>query len=112
MGVLEHHEWYDGTGYPLGTKEEDIPLFGRIIKLVDVYDALTSKRPYHEAQPPADAVEYLMAMNGVEFDPGVLSVFLKKVAVYPIDVRSNYQQDSTQLLKTIAILFFDHVLNY
>ena len=83
-GVLEHHEWYDGTGYPLGTKEEDIPLFGRIIKLVDVYDALTSKRPYHEAQPPADAVEYLMAMNSVEFDPGVLSVFLKKVAVYPI----------------------------
>ena len=51
---------------------------------MDVYDALTSKRPYHEAQPPADAVEYLMAMNGVEFDPKVLGVFLKKVAVYPI----------------------------
>ena len=51
---------------------------------MDVYDALTSKRPYHEAQPPSDAVEYLMAMNGVEFDPVVLGVFLKKVAVYPI----------------------------
>lgn len=83
-GVLEHHEWYDGSGYPLGTEREDIPLFGRIIKLVDVYDALTSKRPYHDAQTPSDAVEYLMAMNGVEFDPKVLTAFLKKVAVYPL----------------------------
>ena len=82
--VMGHHEWYDGTGYPQGIARDEIPLFGKIIKLVDVYDALTSKRPYHEAQTPSDAVEYLMAMNGIEFDPEVLVVFLKKVPVYPL----------------------------
>ena len=83
-GVMGHHEWYDGTGYPQGIAGDEIPLFGKIIKLVDVYDALTSKRPYHEAQTPSDAVEYLMAMNGIEFDPEVLVIFLRKVAVYPL----------------------------
>jgi len=83
-GVMGHHEWYDGTGYPKGIARDEISLFGKIIKLVDVYDALTSKRPYHEAQTPSDAVEYLMAMNGIEFDPEVLLVFLRKVAVYPL----------------------------
>ena len=83
-GVMGHHEWHDGTGYPNEKSGDEIPLFGKLIKLVDVYDALTSKRPYHEAQTPSDAVEYLMAMNGIEFDPKVLVVFLAKIAVYPI----------------------------
>ncbi|MEG1596277.1 MAG: HD-GYP domain-containing protein [Lachnospiraceae bacterium] len=83
-GILEHHEWYSGEGYPLGKKKDEIPLHARIIKLVDVYDALISKRPYHEAESPSDAVEYLMAMNGREFDPMVLDMFLKRISVYPI----------------------------
>lgn len=84
QGILQHHEWYNGKGYPLGRKGEEIPLFARIIKLVDVYDALTSNRPYRPAVSNADAVEYLMASSGQEFDPEVLDTFLHKIAIYPV----------------------------
>ncbi len=83
QGVLQHHEWYNGEGYPLGRSGEDIPIYARIISLIDVYDALTSNRPYREALPNAEAVEYLMGSNGRQFDPRVLDAFLHKVAVYP-----------------------------
>jgi len=83
-GILEHHEWYNGEGYPLRKSGNDISIFARIIKLADVYDAMTSKRPYHEALSPSDAVEYIMAMNETEFDPEMVNVFVRWVAVYPI----------------------------
>lgn len=83
-GILEHHEWFSGEGYPLGKSGKEIPFNARIIKLVDVYDALTSNRPYRDAESPSEAVEYLMAMNGREFDPIVLDAFLRKIAVYPV----------------------------
>ena len=81
--VLEHHEWYNGCGYPLRRSGNEIPIYARIIKLADVYDALTSKLPYHEAVPPSEAVEYIMANAGAEFDPELVDVFMRKIAVYP-----------------------------
>lgn len=83
-GVLEHHEWHNGEGYPLQKAGEDISIYARIIKIADVYDAMTSKRPYHDALCPADAVEYIMAMNETEFDPEIVEVFVKWIAVYPV----------------------------
>lgn len=82
-GVLQHHESYNGEGYPMRKSGEEIDINARIIKLADVYDAMTSKRPYREALSPSDAIEYLMAMCGSEFDPQLVDVFLKWVAVYP-----------------------------
>ncbi len=82
--VLQHHEWYNGEGYPLRRSGDDIPVYARIIKLADVYDALTSNRPYHTACSPSEAVEYLMGSAGVEFDPDMVNIFLQKIAVYPI----------------------------
>lgn len=82
--VLEHHEWYNGCGYPMRRSGTEIPIYARIIKLVDVYDALTSKRPYHEAVSPSEAVEYIMANAGAEFDPELVNVFMRKIAVYPV----------------------------
>lgn len=82
--VLQHHEWYNGEGYPLRRSGNDIPLYARIIKLADVYDALTSKRPYHEPYSPSEAVEYLMGNAGAEFDPDLVNIFLKKIAAYPV----------------------------
>jgi len=82
--VLQHHEFYNGKGYPLGKSGKDIPIYARIIKIMDVYDALTSKRPYHEPMSPSEAVEYLMSRVGFEFDPDIVNVFLKKIAVYPV----------------------------
>lgn len=62
----------------------EIPIYARIIKLADVYDALTSKLPYHEAVSPSEAVEYIMANAGAEFDPELVDVFLRRIAVYPV----------------------------
>lgn len=83
-GILEHHEWYNGQGYPLNKAGDEIHLFARIIKLADSYDALTSKRPGREAQIPSEALEFLMAMAGVQFDPELVNILMHKVAVYPI----------------------------
>lgn len=83
-GVLEHHEWMNGEGYPLRKSAEEISLYGRIIKIADAYDAMTSKTPYRKSMQPADAVEYIMAMAGVEFDLKLVNVFLGCIAVYPI----------------------------
>ena len=82
-GILEHHEWYNGSGYPYGKSGNEIPLFARIIKLADCYDALISKRPSRDAQTPSDALEYLMAGTGSEFDPQLVEIFTRKLAVYP-----------------------------
>lgn len=82
-GILEHHEWYNGTGYPLGKSGENIQLFARIIKLTDCYDSLVTNRPFRAAHSPADAMEYLMAGTGTEFDPALVEIFSRKLAVYP-----------------------------
>ena len=83
-GVLDHHEQYKGEGYPKGLKGDDISLFGRIICVADVFDALTSDRPYRRAMIPSDAIEYIMSGYDTMFDPQIVDVFLKKVAAYPI----------------------------
>lgn len=82
--VLTHHERYDGTGYPGGIRDDKIPEFGRIAAVVDVYDALTTDRPYRKGMLPSDAVEYIMGGSGNMFDPRVVKVFLREVTPYPI----------------------------
>ncbi|HML36306.1 MAG TPA: HD-GYP domain-containing protein [Bacillota bacterium] len=84
MGILDHHEQYDGGGYPNSLKGENISWYGRIISVADVYDALTSDRPYRKAMLPSDAMEYIMGSNKTKFDPKVVEVFVKKIAPYPI----------------------------
>lgn len=84
VGVLQHHERWDGLGYPSGKKGDKISLFGRIISIADVYDALTSDRPYRKAMPTHEAMEYLMGGGGTLFDPELVSIFTKKVAPYPM----------------------------
>ncbi|MCA9079362.1 MAG: response regulator [Planctomycetaceae bacterium] len=70
-----HHEWWDGTGYPLGLKGEDIPIEGRMTAVADVYDALSSKRPYKPAFPREKCFEILQEGRGTHFDPKVLDAF-------------------------------------
>ena len=71
-----HHERWDGKGYPLGLKEDEIPLPARIFAVVDVFDALTSERPYRPAWPQDKALEYIKAQRGRQFDPQVVDAFL------------------------------------
>lgn len=84
LGILEHHECYNGEGYPMRKSGDEISIYGRIIKLADVYDAMTAKRPYRNPMLPSDVVEYVMAGNGSEFDPELVSVFVRWIAVYPV----------------------------
>ncbi|HEX8988310.1 MAG TPA: bacteriohemerythrin [Rhodocyclaceae bacterium] len=74
--AYSHHERFNGTGYPLGLKGEQIPLAARIVALVDVLDALTSERPYKEPWPYEMAVETICAGTGTHFDPIVVEAFL------------------------------------
>jgi len=71
-----HHERWDGTGYPHGLKGTDIPLHGRIMALVDAYDALVSTRPYKKANTHEEAVKIISENSGRQFDPKIVEVFL------------------------------------
>lgn len=84
QGVLCHHEKVDGSGYPLGFIGDQIPLVSRIISVADVYDALTSKRPYRTPMQPHEAVEYIMAGVSSAFDYDVVMAFLEKLELYPL----------------------------
>ena len=77
--ALYHHERIDGKGYPYGLKSNDIPLSARIMALVDVYDALVSKRPYKDPWPHEKAVETIVSGRGTQFDKDVVDAFLKVV---------------------------------
>ena len=74
-----HHEKWDGTGYPRGLKGNEIPLSARIFALVDVYDALTSDRPYRKAWAAAEAAAYIRDQAGKHFDPCAAAAFLKLI---------------------------------
>ena len=76
-----HHERWDGSGYPRGLKGEEIPLAARIFAVVDVYDALTSDRPYRKAWSKEKTVEYLLENSGKLFDPAVIEKFLEILRV-------------------------------
>jgi len=75
--AASHHEKWDGTGYPHGLKENEIPLLGRIMSIADVYDALTSVRPYKKAFPHEEAVRIIVESSGKQFDPALIEVFIK-----------------------------------
>lgn len=73
--ALTHHEKWDGSGYPQHLKGEKIPLVGRIVAVADVFDALTSVRPYKKAWTVEEAVDYIDHASGTHFDPGLVSLF-------------------------------------
>ncbi len=86
-----HHERWDGRGYPIGIKGDDIPLQGRLMAIVDVYDALISKRPYKPAFTHEDAVEIIRNEGGRQFDPVLTELFLSMNESFnDIAVRKQY----------------------
>ena len=74
--ILKHQEWWNGQGYPLGLKEEEIPLECRIISIVDAYDAMTSDRPYRKALSHQSAIRELKRCSGSQFDPVLIESFI------------------------------------
>ncbi len=78
-GILNHHERWDGAGYPQGLAKEDIPLLARIIALVDAYDVMTMGRPYKTPLSKSDAIKELKKCAGTQFDPALVKLFINEV---------------------------------
>jgi two-component system response regulator RpfG len=93
--ALGHHERYDGKGYPNGLEGDHIPLCARIVAVADVYDALTSVRPYKKAWKSADAFDYLRAQRGKHFDPNLVDAFLG-MSEKVVEVQGDLQDPATQ----------------
>ncbi len=74
--ALGHHEKWDGSGYPMGLSGEQISLEARIVALADVFDALTSVRPYKKAWTPEDAMKHIQSQSGKHFDPALVELFV------------------------------------
>lgn len=83
-GILEHHEKCNGCGYPAKLAGEAVHLFGRIISVADVYDALTSRRVYKSGMLPNKALSIMYNMRGEDFFPGMVERFIKTVGIYPV----------------------------
>lgn len=82
--ALQHHEKFNGEGYPRGLRGTDIHEFARIVAVADVYDALTSDRAYNRALLPHQAYEILLAAENTHFDGEILQAFLERIAIYPV----------------------------
>lgn len=90
-----HHEKYDGSGYPKGIKGGEIHLYGRITALADVFDALTSVRPYKKAWSFEEGIEFLRENSGKHFDPVLVQMFISHID----EVRQIYQNFSEEKIK-------------
>lgn len=75
-GVLDHHEKYDGTGYPDGLKGDKIDIISRIMAVIDVYDALVNDRAYKKAMPYSEVEDYIISQSGKAFDPKIVNIFI------------------------------------
>lgn len=84
VSVLQHHEHIDGTGYPNRITGTEVNEFAQIIGIADIYDAMTSDRPYRRALPPSEAIEFLMGISGRYFTSKIAEVFIARLNPYPV----------------------------
>jgi putative two-component system response regulator len=86
-----HHEKWDGSGYPLGLENKKIPIEGRITAVADVFDALTTKRPYKKAITSDEAFQILLEGRGSHFDPNLVDAFLS-IKEEILGIKNNYEK--------------------
>jgi len=94
--VLTHHERWDGLGYPRGMKGEDIPMGGRIISIVDMFDALTSNRPYRRAMTQEEALRIIQDGANKQFDPKLVDLFMKVLPEATCEVERMEEEQRSQ----------------
>ncbi|WP_170291935.1 HD-GYP domain-containing protein [Heliobacterium mobile] len=88
--AFQHHERWDGNGYPRRLKGDEIHEFAQILSVVDVYDALTNERPYRSRMQPCQALKQIHALSGICFNPRVVTALSDNIAVYPIGSRIQF----------------------
>ena len=77
--ILKHHERWDGSGYPIGLKEREIPIEDRILAIVDTYDEMTSQRPYRAALEKEKTLQEIKRCSGTQFDPDLVELFIRQM---------------------------------
>ncbi|SFD12112.1 HD domain-containing phosphohydrolase [Pseudoalteromonas denitrificans] len=93
--AISHHEKWDGTGYPKGLKGDEIPLMGRICALADVFDALSSKRPYKEAWPLDKSLSLIKQESGKHFEPKLVALFLQNLDEI-LEIRQKFSEPESK----------------
>lgn len=106
--VLEHHERYNGSGYPYRMAGEEISAAGRMAAVADAYDAMTSDRPYRPALSPAVALRQLYDQGGTQFDPAMVAAFIRTVGVYPVGTLVRLESGH---LAVVEAVHHDNLLN-
>jgi putative nucleotidyltransferase with HDIG domain len=82
--VAQHHERYDGSGYPLKLRGAEMSLYGQMASIVDVYDAITSDRCYRKAMDPTVAIRKMFEWSKTHFDPELIRTFVRTIGIYPV----------------------------
>ena len=96
--IFEHHERWDGSGYPRGLKGSDISPYARILAITDTYYALVSRRPHRQIYWPHEAIEFIMAYSGELFNPELARLFTKLVPLYPTGVMVKLNTGETGII--------------
>lgn len=113
--AAEHHERFDGTGYPHRLKAETISLYGQMASIVDVYDAISSERVYHRGMPPTQALKKLLEWSSHHFDPQLVQAFIRAIGIYPtgtlVQLDSKrigvvIEQNEEKLLEPVVKVFY------
>lgn len=99
--IMDHHERWDGMGYPKGKNREGINYLARILSVLDGYNAMKEERPYRESLHAYDAIKSIIGDNGHRYDPSVLSVVVRSIGIYPIG--SYVALNDASICKVIAI---------
>ncbi|WIW70420.1 HD-GYP domain-containing protein [Anaerosinus gibii] len=101
--AFQHHEKYDGSGYPRGVKGKAIHEYARVVAIADVYDALTSDRPYKSSVPPYEAYKIMVKESGNHFDPDILELFFEHVAIFPVGTTVKLNDGSFGIVTEIEV---------
>lgn len=113
--ITEHHERLDGSGYPAGKAGKEISLYGQMAAIVDVYDAISSNRPYHRGMSPTQALKKLLEWSDHHFDPQLVHSFIRAIGIYPsgtlVKLESNrmgivLEQNTGKLLEPVVKVFY------